>query len=128
MTVHLVSHNFPLLIRLFVNDGMMCSSAVPMGRLGKSSLADAADCSNSPDAVPTILAGASASIFLTGAEGMKKCLRAPVSAMAVSCRSVVIYELGGLQVVTVDSKDKLVISATACTGPISHLVSPPLFL
>ena len=36
-------------------------------------------------------------------------------------------DLGGLQVVAVDSKDKLELSATACTIPISHLVSHPLF-
>jgi hypothetical protein len=98
-----------------------------MGRLGKSSLADAADCSNLPDALLTILASALALIFVTGAEGKKKCPLAPVSLMAVLCRSVVVYELGGLQVVAVDSKDKLVFSATASTGPISHLVSHPLF-
>ena len=64
---------------------------------------------------------------MTGAAGVKKCQLDPVSAMAVSCRSVVICELGGLQVVAVDSKDKLVLSATACIGPSSHLVSYPLF-
>ena len=46
VTVHPASQNFPILIRLFVKVGMMCPSAVPMGRLGESSLADAADCSN----------------------------------------------------------------------------------
>ena len=94
VTVHPALQNFPILIRLFVSAGMMCTSAVPMGSLGKSRAADAANCSNFTDAVPTILASALASIFVTGAEGVKKCPLAPVSAMAVSCRSVVIYELG----------------------------------
>jgi hypothetical protein len=40
----------------------------------------------------------------------------------------VLCELGGLQVLAVDSNNKLLaLSATASTGPISHLVSHPLF-
>ena len=61
-----------------------------MGRLGKSSVAVAADCSNWPNAVPIILAGALASIFVNGAEGKKKCPLAPVLEMAVWCRSGVL--------------------------------------
>ena len=83
MTVHPASQNFPILIRLFVNVGMMCSSAVPMGRWGKSRVAVAADCSNLPNAVLKILAGALASLFVIGAEVVTKCLLAPVLAMAV---------------------------------------------
>ena len=94
MTVHPVFQNFPILIRLFVSVGMMCPSIVPMGRWGKSSVAVAANRSNLPDAGPTILAGALALIFVTGAEGMKKCLLAPESAITVWCRSGVIFELG----------------------------------
>ena len=87
MTVHPASQNFPILIRLFVNVGMMCLLVVPMGRLSKSSVAVAANCSNLPDAVPTILASSLALIFVTGDEGVKKCPLAPVSAIAVWSRS-----------------------------------------
>ena len=63
-----------------------------MGGLGNSSLSVAVNRSSLPDAVPTILAGALASLFVTGAEGVKKCPLSPVLAIAVWSRSGVMFE------------------------------------
>ena len=82
VTVQPSSQNLPMLTRLFVNVGIMWPSIVLLWRIGRFIVAVADDCVSCPDAVPTTLMGAVWSMFDTDASGIKKCPRAPVSALA----------------------------------------------
>jgi hypothetical protein len=71
VTVHPASQNFPILMMLFVNVGMMWLSVFPMGRFGKLGVAVAENCNSWPNAVLMDLASALVLILVTGATGMK---------------------------------------------------------